>query len=362
MSQKNHKTVVAASGLDDRLGVFIILHVLPAMNINVDVLLSTGEEKGRSTARYAIDHIKKKYNWLVEFDRRGDDVVMYEYKNAKTTDIVESFELEVGRGSYTDICDMWELEIVGFNFGVGYYRAHSVHSFAVLDITAHMIAGFVEMYNKYKDTLIESDRTIPYRHRPKVVTKTTYPVERNDYGWDEWRDEHYDEYYSKAWLSFRDDVTAASTGGTQALPSPKDSNKTDRQPYYVDHECYACGQVKRWLKKGEAYECVCHLVFMRCEYTGHIFEKIWKGRVLCSELVKKIGASDISFDICYLCSSLVYIPNGSEYTHQGIACNRCVDSLFTECEICGYFFFSNKLQDFGLCAYCDDSSYIGRHT
>ncbi len=48
------------------------------MGINVDVLLTTGEEMGQSSAAY-FDPGEKKYNWMFQFDRGGTDVVTYDY-------------------------------------------------------------------------------------------------------------------------------------------------------------------------------------------------------------------------------------------------------------------------------------------
>ena len=44
--------MVHSGALDDRLGAYIILDLLPKLGINVDVLLTVGEEQGRSTANF----------------------------------------------------------------------------------------------------------------------------------------------------------------------------------------------------------------------------------------------------------------------------------------------------------------------
>ena len=71
--------------LDDRLGVYTILHYLPKYHPNVkyDYLITTDEEIGKSTAQLFAKVNKKKYNWIVEFDRKGEDVVLYDYKHNK---------------------------------------------------------------------------------------------------------------------------------------------------------------------------------------------------------------------------------------------------------------------------------------
>ena len=59
-------SVVIAPQLDDRLGVFCLLNLLPSMGITVDVLLTTGEERGRTTAA----NFYGSYNWIVELTGR----------------------------------------------------------------------------------------------------------------------------------------------------------------------------------------------------------------------------------------------------------------------------------------------------
>jgi acetylornithine deacetylase/succinyl-diaminopimelate desuccinylase-like protein len=41
--------IVYSGALDDRLGAYVILDMLPKLGINVDVLLTVGEESGQST-------------------------------------------------------------------------------------------------------------------------------------------------------------------------------------------------------------------------------------------------------------------------------------------------------------------------
>src|SRR5687767_14937641 len=65
--------IIQCPQLDDRLGVWVILDVLPAIGVQVDVLLTDSEEVGASTAGYFIP--KKDYNWVFSFDRAGMDVV-----------------------------------------------------------------------------------------------------------------------------------------------------------------------------------------------------------------------------------------------------------------------------------------------
>jgi hypothetical protein len=95
---------VIAPQLDDRLGVWILLDLLPSLGVNLDILLTTGEESGNTTAYY-FDSIRP-YNWIVEFDRAGSDVVMYQYDCDEYADLLGSYGFRVGFGSFSDICAM----------------------------------------------------------------------------------------------------------------------------------------------------------------------------------------------------------------------------------------------------------------
>lgn len=99
---------------DDRAGVYALLYHLPAMGMKYDLLLTTGEESGRSSAK--LFHTDKKYNWIFSFDRRGDDVVMYSYEGSKLGEgeffdkLLALFDMRLGVGSYSDIEALQDLK------------------------------------------------------------------------------------------------------------------------------------------------------------------------------------------------------------------------------------------------------------
>lgn len=136
--------------LDDRLGVYTILHVLPALGVNVDILFTMDEENGTSTADLFSTTFK--YNWLVEFDRRGEDVVTYRYQDKEWEDKLKSVGFKVGAGTYTDICKLQDLGCKAFNVGVGYENEHNIHSFFVEEVYERQMARFVKFHDKYKET------------------------------------------------------------------------------------------------------------------------------------------------------------------------------------------------------------------
>jgi hypothetical protein len=147
------QVIVWNGALDDRLGVFLLLDVLPHMGMDFDVLLTTGEESGMSTgAHFEPSH---DYNWMFQFDRRGTDVVMYCYKNEESKEQLKSIGLTTGWGSVSDISYMEHMGVLGFNFGTGYYDEHTSKHHAVLTDTEDMAWAFQRWYWTHRDTHME---------------------------------------------------------------------------------------------------------------------------------------------------------------------------------------------------------------
>lgn len=149
-TRKGESDVIYNTQLDDRLGAWIILDVLPSMGISVDVLLTEGEESCRSTAAHFWP--EKQYNWLVEFDRSGTDVVMYDYETEELVELLETQGNEVGQGTYSDISVMEHLGVAGFNWGIGYYDNHFRNSHFKVSECKEAISYFAKFYEAHKDT------------------------------------------------------------------------------------------------------------------------------------------------------------------------------------------------------------------
>lgn len=115
-------TGVISAALDDRLGAYTILWELG--HLPYDVLLTTGEEIGRSSAQY-FRPAEHAYNWIFSFDRRGTGAVLYQYETDKTVGLLEKVDVRVETGSFSDISYMGHLGVSGINFGVGYNGEHS---------------------------------------------------------------------------------------------------------------------------------------------------------------------------------------------------------------------------------------------
>ena len=143
--------LVLSGGLDDRLGAYIILEMLPRLGITCDWLLTTDEEIGQSTAQH-FEGEDKKYNWMFSFDRMGTDVVMYDYRTKELADLVEASGARTGHGSVSDISYLKHLGISGMNWGCGYQDYHSMRGHAYLFDTFKMLTSFVRFYQQNAET------------------------------------------------------------------------------------------------------------------------------------------------------------------------------------------------------------------
>lgn len=163
--------LLAVSGtLDDRLGAYVILDLLPKLGITCDWLLTTDEEIGQSTAGdFETD---KDYLWMFQFDRGGTDVVMYDYHTEELANKVKNAGAPVGIGIFSDICDLTHLGCAGFNWGVGYEDYHSPRAHAWLEDTFRMVARFVKFHRanateampyEYYDPFEGDDSWVNYR-------------------------------------------------------------------------------------------------------------------------------------------------------------------------------------------------------
>ena len=152
--------------LDDRLGAWMVLDVLPRAGIKCDVLLTDSEEIGDSTAQFFKP--PKQYNWMMQFDRAGSDMVMYDYHDSDLDTLMRSYEYTVSRGAYTDICYLQHLKCKGFNFGVGYHSQHSEGCFANLSETFDSFRKVQSFYDDHMDKHFHHTKVV--RPKPALFT------------------------------------------------------------------------------------------------------------------------------------------------------------------------------------------------
>jgi hypothetical protein len=180
--------IINCPQLDDRLGTWVILDVLPSIGLHYDVLLTDSEEIGRSTASYFKS--PKQYNWIFEFDRRGTDVVMYQYETRKACTRLRKAGFEVGYGSFSDISCLEGLGVQGFNFGVGYHCEHSKACFARLSDTVKQVDKFGKFFDKWQNV------KMPWQpsRRSSVLLSGNY------WQGDDFRQSPYDDVVIGDWL------------------------------------------------------------------------------------------------------------------------------------------------------------------
>lgn len=152
--QKNPRKVFTPT-LDDRLGATIILDVLPQYRLNYDILLTEGEEQGRSTARYFLPPDGKNYNWMFSFDRGGVDAVYYQYITPEWMTALKDLNVKLDRGLFSDICFLDHLGICGVNVGCAYYAYHSPKAYCLLDETELMVEKFVRFFEQHQHEKFE---------------------------------------------------------------------------------------------------------------------------------------------------------------------------------------------------------------
>ncbi len=146
---------IYAAGLDDRLGAMMAYEL--SNELKADLLLTDNEESLRTTAQY---HECKDYNWIVEFDRAGCDVVTYDLDNPDFLLALSEY-WKIGFGSYSDIADL-QTTACCFNIGVGYENAHHVISYADIKTIEKQTAAFKDFCNQHRDTKFVQDERYLY--------------------------------------------------------------------------------------------------------------------------------------------------------------------------------------------------------
>lgn len=153
----NGRRGIMSGALDDRLGVYILLHLLPKLGVECDVLLTDGEEVGKSTAQHFQLPEGKEYNWLFSFDRRGTDVVMYDYDCKHLDDKLAAVGLKSSIGSFSDISSMEHLKVKAFNVGTGYHDEHTDMCHAYFDDVISQANRFAEFWRLHHKSKMEHE-------------------------------------------------------------------------------------------------------------------------------------------------------------------------------------------------------------
>lgn len=146
---------VTSIALDDRLGIACMLSAVDASLplASCAMLICDDEEIGNSSARvFSLDITP---NFLVELDRRGTDVVCYEYETRLLRSLLTHAGFRIGRGSFSDICYLGIYGVCGFNVGVGYHNEHSHKCHAVLADTFSQLGKLDQFLAKFGDVRLD---------------------------------------------------------------------------------------------------------------------------------------------------------------------------------------------------------------
>jgi hypothetical protein len=222
--------VVFSRALDDRLGAYTILELLPRLGLNFDVLLTVGEEMGQSTA--AFFETTKQYKWIIEFDRGGTDVVLYQYENDDMVSRVKASGARVGVGSYSDVSYMSHVGAKGINWGVGYRDYHGPRAHAYIDDYVAMIAYFLEFHR--------TNRGVALPHDEKDEWKTlggSRGSSRGIYGGAWLDDDEDDDLAFEKWLKDRAEYSPNATA--PGVPTAKILGEIQSHDYDLVKEAVA---------------------------------------------------------------------------------------------------------------------------
>ncbi len=143
---KNQAKDLNGPVVDDRLGCAMAL----GMSGWADLLFTDCEEQGRSTAAYF--KAPRDYNWIVGLDRRGTDVVTYQYKDKEWLDSLGK-HFKVGWGSWSDIGYLEGLGRSAVNVGIGYHNEHTRNAFWNPKETNAQLGQLWAFWKEFKDTV-----------------------------------------------------------------------------------------------------------------------------------------------------------------------------------------------------------------
>ncbi len=200
------KQMVVCGSLDDRLGIWALTQKLPKFigHRGYDILLTTGEESGRSSAKdFSVE--AEKYNWIFELDRRGCDAVHYGFTSKPWLTALTDYGWDMSEGSFSDISMLEHGTVSAVNFGIGYNNAHSENCYAFMEqVTTQLmrVAAFYRMYDGSR-----------FKHTYKAPSPT------------KWNDDYYPNY-GKNYTPYTQ----------KALPLPK----KDTDPYDNVEICDDC--------------------------------------------------------------------------------------------------------------------------
>jgi hypothetical protein len=143
--------VVWSPYVDDRMGVYTLIHLIRQVGANADLLFTVDEEHGQSTGQFFKS--EKQYNWMFQFDRMGLGAVHYQYDLKPWKAALKKHFIDVSHGIASDISKMGHLGAQGVNIGTGYYEYTGLYTArCILDDLSWQVGLFRNFYDEFKDT------------------------------------------------------------------------------------------------------------------------------------------------------------------------------------------------------------------
>jgi len=240
---KNRGRYVRSTTLDDRLGVHILLDVLPQMGITTDVLLTDDEEIGQSTASDFAETIgtDHPYNWIFSFDRKGSGSVVYDFTTMEP--YAKHYFKKVHRGSFSDISYLESLHVGAVNIGAGYHNEHTLNSFADLRETQKQVNRFANFYREQRETMIE--------HTPIETqwdSETDFVYRGSRYIWSsysrDWIPEDEHEEYANLILGAESPIDEEEVDRLTALNDPDEMD--------LEQEIWDASRLRQMIERDES--------------------------------------------------------------------------------------------------------------
>lgn len=167
-------------GGDDRCGVYMILEIVKKYNCSV--LFCEDEEIGcvgaeKFTRTNLAESLKRQFNYIVEFDRRGEnDAVFYDCENPDFEEFVTREFFKTAWGSFSDISTVAPfLECAAVNLSCGYYNAHTKDEYVMWNQMETVIAEAMKLLERTEDTdKFEYIEAVGYGYRYDSPYKDEY--------------------------------------------------------------------------------------------------------------------------------------------------------------------------------------------
>ena len=304
--------IVFNAQLDDRLGAYIIMNLLPSLGIAVDVLLTWGEEVGKSTAKYFKPD--KTYKWMVQFDRMGDDVVHYMYGEEKFKKALKDAGFTgIQYGMKSDICYLEHLGCRGFNLGIGYEDYHDVWAKADMDVVRDQVNIFREFYHRNKKKHWKYEKPKPHVYTPAA----SYPgIPSAALGGSWWENYKWDSAKRIYVPKVQEGTTpeADTNTSTEVVLSKDQALHTKSGKVYSRGDvCMACDSDLNSLDDAETE------IFGVCSFCEWRYGQ-------CTSCQEVFLNQEMRGDLCYQCIIKKNKEPGNELTL--VECTRCYNHMY----------------------------------